>query len=103
MTCRGDLQGAFDAGSKIEGGAAEVIAVWLEEVRDALQVEKAMKELMLHVKRNEFLIVCVNSISTIDTSHTIIHRNKHIKQHLSYSHHITLLQYPPVSHIYYSD
>lgn len=31
-----------------------MLASWLGEVEDALQVEKAMKELILHIKRNEF-------------------------------------------------
>ena len=75
---RGDLQGAYEIGSTLEKGAGEVLASWLDEVQDALQVEKAMKELILHIKRNEFYCVCLEST------------NIHFKQYLSYNHHITL-------------
>ena len=51
---RGDLQEAYEIGSTLGNGAGEVLASWLGEVEDALQVEKAMKELILHIKRNEF-------------------------------------------------
>lgn len=68
---RGDLQEAYEVGRTLENGAGEVLESWLKEVEDALQVEKAMKELILHIKRNEFYSVC---------------SNKQFKQHLSYNH-----------------
>lgn len=58
MEGRGDLEGAYAAGKHLEGGASEVLGEWLEEVATQLAFEKVLRELELHIRREEMWRVC---------------------------------------------
>lgn len=58
MKGSGDLEGAYAAGKRVEGGAGEVLGAWLEEVETQLAFEKVLRELELHIRREEMWIVC---------------------------------------------
>lgn len=53
MKGSGDLEGAYAAGKRVEGGAGEVLGAWLEEVETQLAFEKVLRELELHIRREE--------------------------------------------------
>lgn len=58
MKGSGDLEGAYATGKRVEGGAGEVLGAWLEEVETQLAFEKVLRELELHIRREEMWFVC---------------------------------------------
>ena len=54
MTDRDDLEGAYKVGRSIEGPAAEVIAEWMDEVKERLDFSRIVQEIKMHVEHREY-------------------------------------------------
>lgn len=51
---RDDLEGAYKVGRSIEGPAAEVIAEWMDEVKERLDFSRIVQEIKMHVEHREY-------------------------------------------------
>lgn len=58
---RSDLEQAYEIGASLEGSAHDVLAQWLEDVKERIEFEKVMEQMRLHVRHNEYASLITNT------------------------------------------
>ena len=61
VRCRSNLEQAYEIGASLEGSAHDVLAQWLEDVKERIEFEKVLEQMRLHVRHNEYASLLTNT------------------------------------------